>query len=91
MVHVGGGVVDDLENVSLVDGFAAVEAQGECLLGFLVLDVVQEALLASAVPATRHRSLDHGLLGAYRAFVPDLSLNLLENMSAEFICDILLP
>lgn len=83
-------MVDDFEYVTLVDGFPAAETEGEGMLGFLVLDVVQETLLAGAMPATGHRRLDHRFFGADGAFVSDLGLDLLKHMRTEFVRDVLL-
>lgn len=90
MIEIVGGVVDNFKNVSLVDGFSAIEAEGKGVLGFLMLDVVEKTFLAGAMPTAGDRSLHHRFLGADRAFVADFGLYLLQNVSAEFVGNVLL-
>ena len=99
-VGLGGGVeivivvirvVDDLEDVSLVNGFSTIEAKRKHVLIFLMLDVVQETLLAGAVPTAGYGGLEHGPFGADWAFVVGFSLYLLQNVGSIFIRDVLLP
>ena len=83
-------VPDDFENVALVDGFAAVEAARRFVLVGLVGHVVKEAFLAGTVPAPGgDGGVDHGLFATDGALFIDFGLDLLEDVSAELACDIL--
>lgn len=92
----GGGIevqfvsfADDFEDVALVDGFSAVETEGKRVLVFLVVNVFEKAFLAGAVPAACYGWLDHWFFGADRAFVAGFRLDLQEDVSTEFICNVL--
>lgn len=83
-------VPDDLEDVALVEGLAAVEAACRPLAFLLlVLNVLEQTRLAGAVPAARYRLVQHRLLGADWALAAGLGLDLLQHVRAEFV-DVLL-
>ncbi len=77
------------ENVALIDGFTAVKAVGKLVLIRLMFYVIEEALLAGAMPAAGNRRVYHGLFSADWAFVASFGLNLLKNVSTKFV-DVLL-
>ena len=78
-------MANDFEDVADVDVLAALEAPRDLVTVRLVLDVVEQTLLAGRVPTSRHGLVDHRLFCTDGTLVDCFVADLFEDVGAEVV------